>query len=58
MTVGELKEYLNNFDDRAEVKYFDSEAGEDFPMNYNYITIEDKFEDLGDKVCKHYTATK
>lgn len=44
MTVGELKEYLDNFDDRADVFYFDSESGEDNPLNTDWLTIEDSFE--------------
>lgn len=45
MTVGNLKEYLNRFDDNAEIFYFDSEAGEDVPLSISWLTIEDAFED-------------
>lgn len=45
MTVSELKEYLDRFDDRADVFYFDSESGEDNPLNTDWLTIEDSFED-------------
>lgn len=44
MSVGELKKYLDNFDDRADVFYFDSESGEDRPLNTDWLTIEDSFE--------------
>lgn len=46
MTVSELKEYLNIFDDRADVFYFDSESGEDRPLKTDWLTIEDSFEDI------------
>lgn len=44
MTVGNLKEYLNRFDDRANIFYFDSEAGEDRPLQIDWLTIEDVVE--------------
>lgn len=45
MTVRRLKEYLNQFDDRADVFYFDSESGEDRPLMIDWLTIEDSFAD-------------
>ena len=46
MTVSELKEYLDGYDDRADIYYFDSEMGEDFPMITSRITIVDNFREL------------
>lgn len=46
MTVGDLKEYLNNFDDRAKVYYFDSEAGEDVPFNSSWLSVTDDYGEL------------
>lgn len=45
MIVRRLKEYLNQFDDRADVFYFDNESGEDRPLVMRWLTIEDSFED-------------
>ncbi len=50
MTVGKLKEYLNNFDDRETVYYFDSEYGEDIPFSVHYITISDNFKEKEESV--------
>lgn len=46
MTVGDLKNYLNNFDDRAKVYYFDSETGEDVPFNSSWLSITDDYGEL------------
>lgn len=46
MTVGELKSFLNNFDDRAKVYYFDSEAGEDVPFKTSWLSITDDYGEL------------
>lgn len=46
MTVGELKEYLNRFDDRAKVYYFDSEAGADVPFKSSWLSITDDYGEL------------
>lgn len=46
MTVGELKRFLNNFDDRAKVYYFDSEAGEDVPFKTSWLSITDDYGEL------------
>ncbi len=47
MTVERLKEYLNMFDDNAEVFYFDSESGEDNPLRIDWMTIKDKESERG-----------
>lgn len=46
MTVGDLKKYLNKFDDRAKIYYFDSEAGEDVPFITSWLSIIDDYEEL------------
>lgn len=46
MTVGDLKEYLENFDDRAKIYYFDSEAGEDVPFKSSWLSITDDYGEL------------
>lgn len=46
MTVGDLKRYLENFDDRAKVYYFDSEAGEDVPIISSWLSITDDYGEL------------
>ena len=43
MTVGDLKEYLNNFDDRAKVYYLDKETADDFPLEYCRLDIIDDY---------------
>jgi hypothetical protein len=48
MTVSDLKEYLNRFDDRADIFYFDRETGEDIPLKIDWLTIEDSFEDMAE----------
>ena len=46
MTVGDLKEYLENYDDRAKIYYFDSEAGEDVPLQYSWLSFTDDYGEL------------
>lgn len=42
MTVKELKEWLNEYSDDAECFVFDSEVGEDRPMNQYNFSIKGK----------------
>ena len=46
MTIGDLKKYLENFDDRAKIYYFDSEAGEEAPFNSSWLGITDDYGEL------------
>ena len=46
MTVGDLKAYLENFDDRAKIYYFDSGVGEDVPFKSSWLSITDDYGEL------------
>lgn len=45
MTVAELRAFLADFNDDAEVLYFDSEMGKDRPLISNYISVEREGKD-------------
>lgn len=48
MTVSELKEYLNKFDDRADVLYLDMDDREYYPLDIDWLKIKDSFKDKGE----------
>ena len=58
MTVSELKEYLNKFNDRADILYLDMDDRKYYPLDIDWLKIKNSFENEENKMTKEEFKAK